>query len=47
MKGSLHIAERKFLDLTGLQEYDELIKGVISDGDDAVKSSLTGSTIIY
>lgn len=39
------MAERKFLDFTGLEQYDELIKSVISSGDDAVKSSITNGTI--
>ena len=40
------MAERKFLDLEGLSQYDAAIKEVIADGDSAIESALTSGTTV-
>lgn len=41
------MAERKFLNLEGLQQYDAAVKEVIADGDAAITTALTsGATVV-
>lgn len=40
------MAERKFLDLEGLQQYDAAVKEVIADGDSAITTALTSGTTV-